>query len=174
MGALLFVGALTLASGLACYLIKGPAVFADAAFANAALLLEILPRIAAALIILGLVQVLLPRDAVARRLGRASGLRGLLLATVLGALTFGGPMTSFPIVAVLAVSGADIGAVIAFLTGWSLLGLSRIVVWELPILGSDFVTLRLAVSLAVPILAGLLARWVEERAPVRIKGVPPA
>lgn len=173
MPALIFVGTLTFVSALACYWLKGGEAFQDAAVANLALLFDVLPRIAAALVILGLMQVLLPHDLVSRYLGRGSGIQGLVLATVLGAITFGGPMTSFPIVAALAIAGADAGAVIAFVTGWSLLGVSRAVVWEVPILGSEFVVLRTLASLPVPVIVGLLARKLDTVRPVPIKGVDP-
>jgi len=55
-------------------------------------------------------------------------------------------------------SGAATSAVIAYLTGWSLLALHRLVAWEVPILGTRFALLRYGVSLALPVLAGLLAR----------------
>jgi uncharacterized membrane protein YraQ (UPF0718 family) len=169
MAAIGFVLVLMIASGAAVYLTEGPDAFTRAAFSNIELLVDIMPRIAASLLIVGLAQVLIPRDAIARWLGKGSGVRGLMLATVVGAVTFGGPMTSFPVVAVLAASGADIGAVIAYLTGWSLLGINRMIVWEAPILGVDFSIVRALASLPVPVIVGLLARWLEERRPTRIK-----
>lgn len=48
-------------------------------------------------------------------------------------------------------------------TGWSLLGLHRILAWELPLLGPRFVGIRLAVSLVLPPLAGYLAGTIARR-----------
>jgi hypothetical protein len=39
-----------------------------------------------------------------------------------------------------------------------LLGYARILVWELPFFGGDFVIWRTIISLPMPIVAGLLAR----------------
>jgi hypothetical protein len=48
--------------------------------------------------------------------------------------------------------------VIAYLSAWSLLALHRLVAWEVPILGARFALVRYAICVALPILAGLLAR----------------
>ncbi|MBW2393270.1 MAG: hypothetical protein JRG95_03295 [Deltaproteobacteria bacterium] len=49
-------------------------------------------------------------------------------------------------------------AVVAFLTAWSLLAVHRLVAWEVPILGARFAIVRYGVSLALPVLAGLITR----------------
>lgn len=133
-------------------------------------LLTILPLFAAGLLLAGLVQGLVPRDRVKKWLGSASGLRGLLLAVGIGIITPGGPFTSFPLVVVLAEAGADIGVLVAYLTSWSVLGLNRILVWEIPLLGWDFVVLRVVASLPLAVIAGLAARAVAVRFSVRPKG----
>jgi hypothetical protein len=43
-------------------------------------------------------------------------------------------------------------------TSWELIGIQRIVVWEMPFMGVKFVTFRFVVSLVLPIIAGLIAR----------------
>ncbi|MBW2242285.1 MAG: hypothetical protein JRH01_09880 [Deltaproteobacteria bacterium] len=47
---------------------------------------------------------------------------------------------------------------VAFLTAWSLLAVHRLVAWEVPILGARFAIVRYGVSLALPVLAGLITR----------------
>jgi hypothetical protein len=69
-------------------------------------------------------------------------------------------MTSFPIVVAFYMSGADRGALVAYLTGWSLLGFQRTLVWELPLLGGEFTLYRIAAVITLPILAGLIARRI--------------
>jgi len=85
------------------------------------------------------------------------------LATGLGAVTPGGPFAAFPIVYALFLAGADIGAVVAYLTGWSVLALHRVIIWELPLLGPEFAIVRLLASLPLPILAGAIARLLADR-----------
>jgi uncharacterized membrane protein YraQ (UPF0718 family) len=62
-----------------------------------------------------------------------------------------------PIALVMIRAGAAVGPVVAFLTGWSLLSLHRLVAWEIPILGWKFAVLRYVASLALPLIAGWLA-----------------
>jgi uncharacterized membrane protein YraQ (UPF0718 family) len=127
------------------------------------LFLSITPMLVLGLFLGGLVKGLTDPDQIAPLLGPKSGLRGLLLATVLGAFTPGGPFAAFPIVYALFAAGADVGAVIAFLTSWAVIAVHRIVIWELPLIGPDFVVLRVLISLPLPILAGLHARWLVTR-----------
>ena len=106
----------------------------------------------------GLAEVLVPHEWVSRTLGEGSGIRGILIATGVGALTPAGPFVAMPIAAVMIRAGAGAGPVVAFLTGWSLLAVHRVVAWELPILGPRLTALRYGVSLVLPVIAGLLAR----------------
>lgn len=148
------------ASALTCYLVLGPEVFDQAVDGDIDLLLNVLPRIFAAVAVAGLIRVLLPRDKVAALLGARSGLRGLAIAAIAGMATPGGPFTAFTFMAVLRDSGIDKGTLVAYATGWALLGIQRILIWDLPLMGADFTLLRFAVSVPLPILAGWLARKI--------------
>jgi uncharacterized membrane protein YraQ (UPF0718 family) len=106
----------------------------------------------------GLSEVLVPREWVARALGEGSGLRGILLGAGVGALMPAGPFVVMPVAAAMVRAGASAGPVVAFLTGWALLAIHRLVAWELPLLGPRLAVLRYGVSLALPVAAGLLAR----------------
>ena len=117
-----------------------------------------LPKLAAALLLAGFIEVLLPREKVARWIGEHSGLRGLAVASAAGMITPGGPMTSFPLVNALHGAGTGRGALVAYLTSWSTLGFQRIVTWELPLMGVEFTALRFVASLPLPLVAGLISR----------------
>jgi len=145
-------------SGTICYVRFGGPTVIDSVESAAILLVEILPQLAAGLLIGGLVTRLVSREKVAAWLGSGSGIKGLLLATLAGTLTPGGPFTSFPMVYALWVAGADAGALIAFISAWSLLGFNRLIVWEIPLLGAHFTLIRYVACLPLPILAGYLAR----------------
>ena len=119
---------------------------------------EMLPKVLAGCLIGAFVTMLLPRETVARWVGADSGLGGILLATVAGAILPGGPFTIYPIAGALLAAGADAGAACAFVISWTLLGYARALVWELPFFGLDFVTWRIIFSIPLPILAGLAAR----------------
>jgi uncharacterized membrane protein YraQ (UPF0718 family) len=122
---------------------------------------SILPKVAAGCLIGALVRVLVPREMIVRWVGEGSGVTGLAIATAMGAIFPGGPFTIFPLAGAFLLSGADRGAAIAFISGWLLLGINRVIVWEMPFFGNAFVGWRFLISLPLPILAGQLARWVD-------------
>jgi len=117
--------------------------------------------IAVSFLAAGFAELLLPKAWMRTSFAETAGLRGILLASGLGVLTPAGPFVAMPIAAVMVRSGAATGPVIAYLTAWSLLALHRFVAWEIPILGWRLAGLRYAVSLAIPVLAGLAARWLR-------------
>ena len=51
----------------------------------------------------------------------------------------------------------------AYLTAWELIAVQRMVVWEIPFMGTRFVLFRLLVSLPLPLLAGMIARSLAAR-----------
>jgi hypothetical protein len=114
--------------------------------------------IAVSFLAAGFAQVLIPREWIQGALGQDSGVRGIVLASVAGVATPAGPFVSLPIAAGLLRAGAAPPAVIAYLTGWSLLAVHRLVAWEVPILGARFALVRYAICAVLPVLAGLLAR----------------
>lgn len=146
---------------------EGRAAVEAALWEAGELLLLVAPILVSAVLISGYVQTMVPRDAMERWLGRGSGLRGLTLAAMAGALTPGGPFAAFPLVVALWESGAGFGVCVAYLTSWSVLGIQRALVWEIPLLGADFVLLRLAASLLLPLIAGVLADRLD---PARHRG----
>jgi len=116
----------------------------------------VLPRMVVALLLAGLMQVLVPQDFVSRHFGQGGGLRALLLATLAGVVTPGGPMVTMPFMVALANSGAALSSLVAYMTAWSLFGLQRIIAWEAPLMGWRFVFERVVPSLAFPMIAGWL------------------
>src|SRR5260370_32108878 len=86
--------------------VKGPGLPLLGAKHGASLLWFILPRLVPALFLAGLMQVLVPQEVVSRYFGQQSGLRALLIATVAGVLTPGGPMVSVPLMLPPARPGA--------------------------------------------------------------------
>ena len=58
--------------------------------------------------------------------------------------------------------GADVGATIAFITSWTMMGFTRALVWEIPFFGLDFTLWRILESIPLPIIAGLLGRLLAK------------
>lgn len=157
-GTQLFFVLLAVVSAFLVLWMKGTDALVSAAARSATLLMTVTPMIVVGLFLGGLVKELSDPRKIAPVLGARSGWKGLVLATALGAATPGGPFAAFPIVYALYLAGADIGAVVTYLTAWSVLGLHRLIIWELPLLGTDFVLARALASLPLPIAAGFLAR----------------
>jgi len=118
---------------------------------------EILPLLVFAFIIAGMIQVLLPHETIAKWVGAESGMRGIIIGSVAGGLCPGGPFVSLPIAAGLLRSGAGIGTMVAFLTGWSIWAVSRLPM-EVGVLGWRFTLIRLVSTAFFPILAGIIAQ----------------
>jgi uncharacterized membrane protein YraQ (UPF0718 family) len=136
----------------------GEARFLEILVSDVHLFVDILPKVLAACLIAAFVAVLMPREVVLRWVGAESGFLGIIVATLAGTICPGGPITIFPIAAAFVAIGADTGAAIAFITSWTLLGYARILVWELPFFGGEFVIWRTLISIPLPIVAGILAR----------------
>lgn len=155
-------------AAVACWYLKGAAAVEASLDSYVDQILVVLPRMTAALLISGFIQVLVPHDLVKRWLGKSSGLKGICVATGVGVLTPGGPMLAFPLVIVLRNAGASTAALITFLTSWATLGFHRVLMWELPLLGPHFASVRYLASIPLPFVAGaivlLCAAAAERRA----------
>ncbi len=143
------------AVGALCWWLRGPQAIELALDDYAHQIAVMIPRMSAALLIAGFAQVLIPRELVTKWLGSGAGIRGIFIATVAGALTPGGPMLAFPLVVLLRQSGASTTSLITFTTAWATLGFHRILMWELPFLGTEFAFVRYISSTPLPIIAGL-------------------
>jgi uncharacterized membrane protein YraQ (UPF0718 family) len=124
--------------------------------------ITILPMLICAFIIAGMVQVFVPQEIISGWVGRESGIRGILIGTVAGAFTPGGPYTSLPIAAGLLRSGAGMGTMVAFLTGWSLWAFQRLAM-DVGIMGWKFTIIRFASTFFFPPIAGIIAQWIDLR-----------
>jgi uncharacterized membrane protein YraQ (UPF0718 family) len=149
--------AVIVVAAMLCWHLRGPAAV-EAAFSNYVDQIGVVaPRMLAAILISGFIQVLIPRALVTQWLGAGAGAKGFFVAAGVGALTPGGPMLAFPLVLVLRNAGASTTSLIVFLTAWATLGFHRILMWELPLLGPEFALVRYLSSVPLPFAAGLLA-----------------
>jgi uncharacterized membrane protein YraQ (UPF0718 family) len=153
---------LAVAFAIVAYL-KDPSLPALGARNGLSMLWFVLPRLIPALILAGMLQVLVPQQTVARYFGREGGIKAILIASVAGVLTPGGPMISVPLLVVLSNSGAALPSLVAYMTAWSLFGMQRIIAWEAPLMGWKFVAVRVIPSLIFPVVAGwLVATFYSE------------
>lgn len=160
-GLLIVGGALALLAGIALWS-GGTTLLADGLGRGVGLLRQFALLLVLSFLAAGIAEVLVPLEWVRRQLGPEAGVSSLALAALAGALTPAGPFTAMPIAAIFVRAGASTAAVLAYVTGWSLLAVHRLVAWEVPILGARFAATRFALSLVVPLAIGLIARlWMR-------------
>lgn len=162
-GFTLFLVGLAVGSGFLCWWLKGMDVVLQTLRYDLTVLGRLAPVVAVGLVIAGSVQVLAKTWPLDKWLGVGSGLKGVLIAWPAGIITPGGPFTSFPLVLALHKAGAAVAVTVTYITAWSVTGVHRLLVWELPFLGLDFVLLRFLSSLPLAIIAGLLAQAIVDR-----------
>jgi len=125
------------------------------------MIINMLPLIIFAIIVAGMIQALMPKELLSRWIGSESGIKGLLIGTLAGAFAPGGPYVSLPIAAGLMRSGAGIGTMVAFLTGWSLWAVLRLPL-DIGILGPKFTLIRFLSVFLFPPIAGLIAQFLAK------------
>lgn len=103
----------------------------------------------------GMIQVLIPRNVIAKWLGPTSGLKGILIGSYTGTIMSGAPFVMLPIVASIYRAGAGIGPIVALLAGQGLIGLEMLIVWQIPFFGVELPLARYIVCLFIPPFAGL-------------------
>jgi uncharacterized membrane protein YraQ (UPF0718 family) len=110
-----------------------------------------------ALLAAGFLTPLVPGEFVARWLGDSAGMTAIIVGTLAGWCLPVPPIIFYPIVAVLLKTGAGMPALTALICAWSVFGIHRTMLMELPLMGRYFVTLRVMCSIAFPPIAGLIA-----------------
>jgi uncharacterized membrane protein YraQ (UPF0718 family) len=100
--------------------------------------IDALPRTLPGFLLAGLALAIVPRDFVVNWMGQESGFRGIVLATALGSAIPGVTGVQFPIIVAMSRLGVGPGPLMAYLTAWALLGINRLIVWEIPFLGSGW------------------------------------
>jgi uncharacterized membrane protein YraQ (UPF0718 family) len=119
--------------------------------------IQILPLLIFSFIVAGMAQSLISKEIIANWIGAESGIKGIIIGTAAGSLVPGGPYVALPLSAGFLGAGASIGTVVAFLTGWSLWGFSRLPL-EVGILGWKFALIRFVSTFIFAPIAGFIAQ----------------
>ena len=109
----------------------------------------------------GLVQVLIPKNLIVSWLGNQAGFKAVLIGCVAGGLIPGAPYAAFPIAAGFYRAGAGLGAMVGFITAWSLWSVTRLPV-EIALISPKAAILRYAITFIFPPLAGFIAHIVSK------------
>ncbi|MEN1759201.1 permease [Anoxynatronum sibiricum] len=97
-------------------------------------------------ILLGLLDVWVPRETMVRFMGTDSGVKGVLLAFILGSAAAGPLYGAFPIAAVLMKKGTSYRNVLIFLGAWSTTKIP-LLLFEMTSMGAPFMLVRLLVNI---------------------------
>ncbi len=97
-------------------------------------------------ILLGLLDVWVPREQMMRFMGPGSGLKGGVLAFLLGSFAAGPLYGAFPVAAVLMKKGASFANILIFLGAWSTTKIPMLL-FEMSALGIRFALSRLAIDI---------------------------
>ena len=119
-------------------------------------MLLVLPPI---FIMLGLLDVWVPRETMVRFMGQGSGLRGAALAVLLGSAAAGPLYAAFPVAAIFMKKGASFFNVVMFLGAWSTTKIPMLL-FELASMGPLFTLTRLGMSLVGITLIALIVNRV--------------
>ena len=137
--------------------------------ANALEMLTIIPPI---FIPLGLLDVWVERETMIKYIGEGSGIRGGVIAFILGSAAAGPLYASFPIAAMFLKKGASWRNVLLFIGAWSTTKIP-LILFETASLGFNFMVLRFAFNLAgIIIIALILGRDAPETSVEAAGGEP--
>ena len=133
--------------------------------------IEMISILPAVMVILGLFAVFVPKEAVVKYLGKTSGIKGIILAILLGALPTGPLYIAFPMAAALLKKGAKISNIIVFLSAWACIKIPQEMM-ELQFLGGQFMLLRLILTIIFVIIMGIsiekIIEWDDKKPSISI------
>lgn len=123
------------------------------------MLINMLPLLTSAFLVAGLLETVIPRQIISDLMGENSGLTGILIGSIVGALIPGGPYVAFPIICSIYHAGAGIPTTVSFIAGWSMWSIGN---WpyEIALISPLFTVIRIASTLVFPPIAGLIASSV--------------
>ena len=128
----------------------------------AAQLKEMLLIIPPIFILLGLLDVWVPRETMTRYMGEHSGLKGVVLSFLIGSAAAGPLYGAFPVAAVFMRKGVKFTNILIFIGAWSTTKVPMFL-FELSSLGARFALTRLLVDIpGIIIIAHLLSRMIPE------------
>src|SRR6056297_598260 len=110
-------------------------------------------------LLMGLIDVWVPKEKIQKWLGKGSGIKGTLLAIGLGTLPTGPLYVAFPMAATLLKKKASIFNIAIFLGSWGALKIPQLMI-EAKFLGIKFTAVRFALTLVALIIIGILMELI--------------
>lgn len=110
-------------------------------------------------VLMGLLEVWVPKDKIKQLIGAGSGLKGFFFSFVMGTLPTGPLYIAFPMAGTLLHKGARVSNVVIFLGAWAAIKIPQLLV-ETEFLGLPFTALRFGLTLTAVIVIGLIMEKV--------------
>ncbi len=109
--------------------------------------------IPAVFVLMGLLEVWVPKEKIKGLIGSKSGVKGILISFIMGTLPTGPLYLAFPLAGSLLQKGARVSNIIIFLGAWAAIKVPQLM-FELQFLGLSFTVLRFILTLTVVIIIG--------------------
>lgn len=123
---------------------------------------EMLLVIPPVFVLLGLLDVWVPREKMMKYMGEGSGLKGIVLAILIGSAAAGPLYGAFPVAAVLMKKGVKFSNILIFIGAWSTTKIPMFL-FEMTSLGAKFAFTRLIVDIpGIIIIAYILSKLISK------------
>ena len=125
--------------------------------------LQMLLVIPPVFILLGLLDVWVPRETMVKYMGEGSGLKGVVLAVILGSAAAGPLYGAFPVAAVFMKKGVKFSNLMIFIGAWSTTKVPMFL-FEMAALGAKFAVTRLLIDIpGIIVIAFLLTKLIPKK-----------
>ena len=122
-------------------------------------MLSVLPAI---MILLGLLDVWIPKEYFIKYMGLNSGIIGIALAFLIAFFSAGPMYAAFPFTALLIKKGVKFSNIIIFLNAWCVTKFSTLL-FEISSLGYEFTLIRLIIDIPGVIIMGYIVNYIVNR-----------
>lgn len=113
-------------------------------------------------ILLGLLDIWIPRETMVKYMGEGSGLKGILLSFLIGSAAAGPLYGAFPVAAVFMKKGVKFSNILIFIGAWSTTKIPMFL-FEVAALGAKFAVTRLLVDIpGIIIIALIISKFVSK------------
>jgi len=113
-------------------------------------------------ILLGLLDIWVPRETMVKYMGEGSGIKGTVLAIFLGSAAAGPLYGAFPVAAVFMKKGASFKNILVFIGAWSTTKIPMFL-FEMSALGAKFALTRLFINIpGIIIIAMILNKLISK------------
>jgi uncharacterized membrane protein YraQ (UPF0718 family) len=112
--------------------------------------------------LLGLLDVWVPKETMIKYMGEGSGIKGILLSLIIGSAAAGPLYGAFPVAAVFMKKGVKFSNILVFIGAWSTTKIPMLL-FEISALGKSFALTRLLIDIpGIIIIAYILSAFVSK------------